>query len=259
VLPEDEDLEASIRIVDPVHEERMLRDHRRAFGWALALLAICLASLFTVGRHPAEAAPTTTVPFIGRFDADVHAWMDDIQNGTLTWISKALDRIGGGAVTIPLRIVAVLLLAFWRRWRSVLTFTLTWAVSELALSSMKIWFHRGRPTGALVGTSGFSFPSGHAVAASATAVALVFAFLPSGERRRIWEWIAVTFAFVMALSRVYLSAHWFSDVVIGTLLGSGIAVLMAATVTEARDVWFQREGVPIPSDDDVPGEDPTVP
>jgi PAP2 superfamily len=246
----DEDLEASVRLVDPVHEQRMLRDHRRAFGWALLLLAVCLASLLAVGRHPPEAAPTTTAPFIGRVDADVHAWMDDIQNGVLTGISKALDRIGGGLVTIPLRIIAVLLLVFRRRWRSVVAFTLTWAVSEIALTSLKAWFHRGRPPGALVGVTGFSFPSGHAVAASATAVALVLAFLPFGERRRVWEWIAVAFAFVMALSRVYLSAHWFSDVVVGTLLGSGIAVLMAAAVTEVRDVWFQHERLPLPPDDD---------
>jgi membrane-associated phospholipid phosphatase len=229
----------------------MLRDHRRALGWALVLLAICLAGLFAVGRHPHDAAPTTTVAFIGHLDADVHAWMDDIQNGALTGISKALDRMGGGLVTIPVRILAVLLLVFRRRWRSVVVFTLTWVVSEVALSSLKVWFHRGRPPGGLVTVSGFSFPSGHAVAASATAVALVLAFLPPGERRRVWEWTAATFAFVMALSRVYLSVHWFSDVVVGTLLGSGIAVLMAAAVTEVRDVWFQREHVPTPPDEDL--------
>jgi membrane-associated phospholipid phosphatase len=52
----------------------------------------------------------------------------------------------------------------------------------------------------------------------------------------------------MAFSRVYLSAHWFSDVVAGTLLGAGIAIFWAAAVTEIRDVWFRREGRPVPSD-----------
>lgn len=257
--PEDEDLARSSDVAVPLHEERVFRAHRRALVWALVLLAICLASLFAVGRHPPEAAPMTTVAFIGHVDADVHAWMDDIQNGALTAISKALDRIGGGLVTIPLRILAVLLLVFRRRWRSVVAFALTWAVSEIALTSLKTWFHRGRPPGPLVAVSGFSFPSGHAVAASATAVALVLAFLPFGERRRAWEWLAASFAFVMALSRVYLSAHWFSDVVVGTLLGSGIAVLVAAAVTEVRDVWFKREGVPLPPDDETPEDALTMP
>ncbi len=252
---EGEGREEPARIVDPVREERVLRDHRRALGWAFLLLAICLAALIAVGRHPSEAAPTTTVPFVGRFDADVHRWMDDVRDPVLTWIAKGLDRIGGGVVTIPVRIVAVLLLVFRRRWRHVVAFSLTWAVSEVALSALKVWFHRGRPPGALVATAGFSFPSGHAVAASATAVALVLAFIPSGEGRRLWEWFAAAFAFVMAVSRVYLSAHWLSDVVVGTLLGSGIAVLMAAAVTEVRDVWFRHEQVPIPPDDETPQDD----
>jgi membrane-associated phospholipid phosphatase len=237
-------------------EQRVFLDHRRAFGWSLLLLGICIASLFVVGRHPPEAAPRTTVSFVGHFDTTVNTWMDDIRDSALTWISRSLDRIGGGIVTIPLRIAAVLLLVFRRRWRYAVAFVLTWAGSEIALTSLKAWFHRGRPPGTLVVTSGYSFPSGHAVAAAATAVALVLAFLPSGQRRRRWEVLAVTFVFVMACSRVYLSAHWLSDVVVGTLLGAGIAVLMAAGVTEIRDIWFRRQHVPIPPDAETSELDP---
>ena len=259
--PDEEDPhERALRTEDPVREERMLRDHRRALAWALVLLVICVASLFAVGRHPPEAAPLTTVPFIGRVDSSVHSWMDDIQNPALTDLSKTLDRVGSGAVTIPLRVVAMLVLLFRRRWRAAIVFGLTWATSEAALSSLKPWFHRGRPPGALVPTGGYSFPSGHAVAASATAVALVLAFMAAGERRRIWEWAAAVFSFLMGLSRVYLAAHWFSDVVVGTLLGSGIAVLMAAAVAEMRDVWLRHERLPVRADEEEAAQgDPAVP
>ena len=89
-------------------------------------------------------------------------------------------------------------------------------------------------------TTGASFPSGHAVAASATAVALVLALMAPGPRRRKWEVVAALFAFVMALSRVYLNAHWFSDVVAGTLLGTGIALASFAIAAECRDVVLRR-------------------
>jgi len=235
-----------------MNDDAMLHDHRRAFAWSLLLLTGAVAALFLVGRHPPELAPETTLPAIGRFDASMHAWMDDIRTPPLTWIARALSVIGSGIVTIPLRGAAVVFLLWRRRIRQAVAFALTWISAEVLVVLLKDWFHRGRPSGGLVDTVGYSFPSGHAVAASATAVALVLAFIPPGERRRRWEWLAVAFSFVMAFSRVYLSAHWFSDVVAGTLLGSGLAIFWAATVTEARDLVFRSEGRPIPPDDAEP-------
>jgi membrane-associated phospholipid phosphatase len=223
-------------------DPQMLANHRRAFVWSLGLLAGCVASLFLVGRHAPELAPLTTVRIVGRFDATMYRWMTDIRNTPLTGISKGLNLLGGGVVTIPVRIAAVLVLAFRRHWARCIAFALTWALSELALTGLKAWFHRGRPPFPMVLTGGFSFPSGHAVAAAATGVALVLAFFPADERRRRWEWLAVGFTFVMAMSRVYLAAHWFSDVVAGTLLGAGIAIFSAATVTECRDLVFRSRG-----------------
>jgi membrane-associated phospholipid phosphatase len=227
-------------------QHRMLVDHRRAFVWSIALLAACLASLFAVGRHPPELAPITTVPFIGHFDASVYRWVGDIRDTPLTWICRVLNVIGGGIVTIPLRIAVTAYLALRRRWLRAGAFATTWALSELSLTWLKSFFHRGRPPQPLVVVTGFSFPSGHAVAGAATGVALVLALLPAGERRRRWEWLAIAFTFVMALSRVYLAAHWFSDTVAGTLLGAGIAIFVAAAATELRDIFFGTEATRAP-------------
>ncbi|HEU4464629.1 MAG TPA: phosphatase PAP2 family protein, partial [Gemmatimonadota bacterium] len=117
---------------------------------------------------------------------------------------------------------------------------LTWATAEVVLVAAKHFFHRGRPPGALVDTVGFSFPSGHAVAGASIAVALVLVLLSPGPKRRRWEMGAAGFAFVMGMSRVYLLAHWFSDIVAGVLLGSGIALGCAAIVTEVLDIATRR-------------------
>ena len=135
-------------------QPQMLANHRRAFLWSLALLAGCVASLFLVGRHPPEVAPLTNVRFVGRFDTTMYGWMVDVRNAWLTWICKVLNVIGGGVVTIPVRIVAVLVLAFRRRWARCVAFALTWASSEIALNVLKSWFHRGRPPAPLVMKSG---------------------------------------------------------------------------------------------------------
>ena len=227
----------------------MLTDHRRAFRYAGGLVVALVLVLVAVGRHPYNEAPVTTFPFVGHFDQRMYDWMQSIRNVVFTGIFKVLNIVGGGAVTIPVRIAASVILLVRRRWRAFFAFTLTWAASEILLSVLKTYYHRGRPPLPLVVTSGNSFPSGHAVAGAATAVALVLAFLPPGPRRRKWEWLAVIFAFVMAFSRVYLNAHWFSDVVAGVLLGTSIAIGSAALVTEIRNIWFRRHGIAIPAPD----------
>lgn len=218
----------------------MLTDHRRAIGWSALLLGAMILVFVAVGRHHPKLAPTTTLPFVGEWDLMVFHWTDDVRNQVLTWLARFLDVLGGGLVTIPLRIGVSVWLIVRTRWRALAAWLLTWAVAELAIAGAKPFFHRGRPPDPLAEVVGFSFPSGHAVAGAATAVALVLVLLPAGPKRRRWELAAVAFAFVMAVSRVYLQAHWFSDVVAGVLLGSGVALGSVGLVTEIRDVALRR-------------------
>ena len=219
----------------------MLTNHRRAIAWSAVLLGAMVFVFAAVGRHPPVLAPKTNLPFVGRFDLSVFHWMDDIRNGVLTLLARFLNVLGGGMVTIPLRVAVAVWLAFSTRWRAFATWVITWAAAELILSAAKAFFHRGRPPLPLVEVVGFSFPSGHAVAGAATAVALVLVLLPAGQARRRWEFVAIGFAFVMALSRVYLNAHWFSDVVAGVLLGAGVALGSAGLVTEVREIALRRK------------------
>jgi membrane-associated phospholipid phosphatase len=230
-----------------------LKNHRRALLYALALLVAMAAVFLAVGRHPGEPGTTTTLPFVGRFDQAVYDAMGRVRSTAPTWLAKALNVIGSGVVTIPLRIAIALFLVFRRRGLNLAAWLLTWTLAEVMLQVTKAWYARTRPPHPLVVTSGFSFPSGHAVAASATAVAIVLIALPAGRRRRKWEFATILFSFVMALSRVYLNAHWFSDVVAGVLLGTGVALGSAALVTEIRDVMGRRramstEGSGIPTE-----------
>ena len=160
----------------------MLTNHRRAIGWSAVLLGAMAFVFAAVGRHPPELAPKTNLPFVGEFDLSVYHWVDDIRIGVLTFAARFLNVLGGGMVTIPLRIAVAVWLAFRRHWRAFATWVLTWAAAELLLTGAKTFFHRGRPPLPLVDVVTFSFPSGHAVAGAATAVALVLVLLPPGRR-----------------------------------------------------------------------------
>lgn len=229
----------------------MLLNHRHALRLVIGLLAATVAVFLLV------AADTGDGPVQDVDDAFLRL-MEDIRFTPFVWLAKAMAFLGGVWVNWPLRVLAVLLLVARRRWLQLGAFALAVTTSELMIGSMKELYARPRPPGSLIGTTGFSFPSGHAIAGTVTVVGLVVCFLPPGPKRWTWELRAALFAGVMALSRTYLAAHWLSDVVGGTLLGATLAIGWPAVLVELRERLTQRRpagvdptGRPPPAGQDV--------
>jgi undecaprenyl-diphosphatase len=141
-----------------------------------------------------------------------------------------LDFIGSTWVTAPVMVLVAAYLAWRTRWEALVSWVAAMVVSQLLIGPVKELYERMRPPQPLVETGGFSFPSGHSVAGAAITVALVIVLVPAGPRRRNLEMLAAAFAVAMALSRVYLRAHWLSDVAAGVALGAAVAVGAAAIV-----------------------------
>src|SRR5205814_287218 len=102
--------------------------------------------------------------------------------------------------------------------------------SELCIGPLKAVVDRPRPPDPLIGTSGASFPSGHAIAGAVTAFGLVVALLHATPRRWIAIGLAAGFAGLMALSRTYLAAHWLTDTIAGVCIGTGLALVWPAAL-----------------------------
>ncbi len=167
-------------------------------------------------------------PWFQAFDESWRSWMAHHRNGAVTGAARVLDATGSVFVTLPLRLVAAGFLAARRRWLQLAAFATAVVASEILINVLKSVIDRPRPPGGLVATTGASFPSGHAIAASVTAFGLVAAFLPRGRRR--WHWFvgAALLAGAMSLSRTYLSVHWFTDTLAGTCIGTSLALLTEA-------------------------------
>jgi membrane-associated phospholipid phosphatase len=113
---------------------------------------------------------------------------------------------------------------------------LTWTLAAFLLDNvLKLLFHHPRPTVAMIALpDSFSFPSGHAMAASALYVTLAL-IAAGGERRtgprQLLIASGVAVALLVAWSRVYLGVHYLSDVIGGMLIGSAGAIVAARAVT----------------------------
>lgn len=193
-----------------------------------AVAVVLTAGVFAwVGDHG-------TLASIQRLD---DAWLRLTISGRappLTVIANVFNLLGLVYVTLPVRIAIAGFLALRRRWWQLAAFVAAIVLSEILLGLLKEIYGRARPPDSLVATSGTSFPSGHAVAASVTAVAAVIALVPAGRWRYWCAMAAVAFSILMGLSRAYLGAHWLSDVVAGILLGTSCALLTALVVDQIQ-------------------------
>jgi membrane-associated phospholipid phosphatase len=193
------------------------------------VLAIATVTLFALVWFPSTSSPVQS------FDDAFLRWMLRIRSEPITLAARILNVLGSVWVTLPIRLAVALYLAVKQRWWHFGGFVGAMIVSEIAIGTLKAAYDRPRPHGTLVAVSGGSFPSGHAVATSVTAVAIVIAlFPPSGYRRWLWGAAAALLSLVMALSRAYLAAHWLSDAVAGTLLGTTVALGVALAVEALR-------------------------
>ncbi len=213
----------------------MLVDSRRA----LLVSGSLLAGAVVLGLLVALPA---TRPAVQAVDDAVWDVAGDVRNDPTTVVAVGLSWLGSGAVNWPLRVAAIALLAWRRHWLRLAAFALAVLSSELLIGPVKAAYGRDRPPGSLIETSAAAFPSGHAIAGAVTAVGLVLVLARPGPSRWRWEVRAVAFAGLMALSRVYLRAHWLSDTVAGALLGAGLALGWPALLMALRS----RIGSPAP-------------
>jgi undecaprenyl-diphosphatase len=134
-------------------------------------------------------------------------------------------------------------LAWNRDWFWLLAVAITVPGGTLLNAMMKLAFHRTRPQfdDAVVALTTYSFPSGHTAGATMF-YGILAAYLVTHVRQWRWRVLIVLCAFLtvvlVALSRLYLGAHFLTDVLAG--FAEGIAWL-ALCLTASHTLRQRRE------------------
>ncbi|MFN4141305.1 VTT domain-containing protein [Aestuariivirga sp.] len=199
-------------------------DNPRSVGIVL-FAAIIFTGLAALANLAFRAATGNAVSNI---DLSVHAMMRETRNAPADEIMTVITMMGDTLVMLALSLAILGWLVWHKAYRAAYAAGFAIIAAKLFELAVKYGIQRARPVELdYFGASVFSFPSGHA-----TMAAVIFGILAVLVSHSLGRWgraavygICAVVVVAIAYSRVYLGAHWLSDVMAGLLFGT---VMMAA-------------------------------
>ena len=162
---------------------------------------------------------------LAMLDQRATQWFQQRASSSLTDVAFAISYLGSVVALTTFSIVCALLLISVRAWERLLGLALTMLGGSVLNILLKHFFQRERPVfeDPLVTLASFSFPSGHAMGAT-----LLFGFLALllAHLTSRWHWqLLITIAAVLLIAaisatRIYLGAHYLTDVLAAIAIGS---------------------------------------
>jgi membrane-associated phospholipid phosphatase len=180
-------------------------------------------------------------------DGPALGWFVAHRSGWATGFAIVLAALGGTAALAVLTVTAMLVLVYLGQWRRALLLGGTAAGAGLLVQGFKELYQRHRPPkpDQVIHYSGYALPSGHSLGSLVVFGVLTATLVPALRgASRAWLLLgAVALVLLVGWSRVYLAAHWMTDVLTGWLLGGAwLALGVTALAVLARAPEEDRPG-----------------
>jgi undecaprenyl-diphosphatase len=198
-------------------------DHaaRRALAVSLVVVVLLFVAIACLARWDALSGPDQGAAHLLRGDGP----------SPLKRPMRLVSDLAHGKVLLPLTLACSIYL--WRRGRTrlALALPLIGVAAVVTLPLLKSIVNKPRPS-----LRDYGFPSGHTFAATVFVMTAVYLLWHLDAPRR-WQGLAraagVIFVVAVGASRLFVNAHWLSDVVGGLLAGLAFA-LVTMLIVDAR-------------------------
>ena len=204
---------------------RFLRARLSPEGYLGLHLTIGLLVIVAAGWWFADVAEDMSRNAATRaLDENITLWFVANATPLLTTISRVVTFFGSvGALSFGSLLVGVIL-ATRRSFYRLHALALATGGGALLNIALKHLFHRQRPVleNPLVTLSSYGFPSGHTMGATifyGVLALIVTYWMRSWPRRVLTGWLAAFAIALIGTSRIYLGAHYFTDVIGAVAVG----------------------------------------
>ncbi|MBY8914033.1 phosphatase PAP2 family protein [Bacillus sp. YC2] len=151
------------------------------------------------------------------------------------WVSEVMlwiTELGTTAVLLPLLLLSCAVLYFYKKTPDVVFLPLLFLIERIMNIKVKELIERARPAyEPLVHETSYSFPSGHSMNAAVIYPVIAYLFIKHvpffAAKKRIVSVCTGILVILIGISRIYLGAHFPTDVLAGFSLGLCLVSLFA--------------------------------
>ena len=173
---------------------------------------------------------------IFEFDSVVYNFLVNNRNEALNNFFKIITQFGSALVLIIITILCVIFIRDKKYKILVPANLVTIAIINIVL---KNFFLRPRPDELrLIEETGYSFPSGHAMASTAFYGLLIYIVHEKVENKILRNTICIMLGLLILLisiSRIYVGVHYTSDVIAGTCFSIAYLILITRLIKSQND------------------------
>ena len=176
--------------------------------------------------------------FLLCFDNQIATLENNLHTPTLNTLALGITKIGDPIESFFIILIFSIFLLIKKEKKSFYILITSTALGGALMELIKVIVQRPRPISHLLFETDFSFPSGHATIGTVFLLASILLIAPLIKKtlyKKLFIVITSILFLLIALSRIYLSVHFASDIIGGILLGSLMYLLSSLIICHKKE------------------------